>query len=212
MRNSFLQLRGVIFVLVMGCAASVAQNQTVLDSKAIFERTKAATVVVLTGEGVGRLTAMASGVMISRDGVLLTAWHAIKGASEVQIRLDNGEVFDHVELLGVDERRDVAAIRISAGALPSLTIGSTTNLAQGDSVYAVTNGGGLTWSASEGILSSLRTADELPNGESGYRLLQFSAPVAFGASGGPLVDRAGNLIGVITKGNGSSGFAVRLRA
>src|SRR5260370_29658534 len=90
------------------------------DANAIFEHTKAATVIILTGEGAGRLRSIATGILISKDGVLLTALHAVKGAAEVQVRMANGEVFDRVELLGSDERRDIAALKISAGPLPPL--------------------------------------------------------------------------------------------
>ena len=187
----------------------VAQEKTSTpDTKAIFEKTKAATVIILAGEGAGRLQSIATGVIISKDGVILTALHAVKGAAEVQVRLANGDVFDRVELLGSDERRDVAALKISAGGLPAISAGSTSALVQGDPVYAVTNGNGLTWSATEGILSAIRPADELPGAGSGFRLLQFTAPVASGSSGGALVDRSGELIGIITSSKGNSAFAI----
>src|ERR1700748_2944274 len=80
---------------------------------AIFDRTKAATVVVLAGEGAGRLRSVATGVIIAKSGVVLTAYHVIKGALEVQVRTADGEVFDRVLLTGFDERRDVAALKIS---------------------------------------------------------------------------------------------------
>jgi hypothetical protein len=180
-----------------------------LDAAAIFEHTKAATVIVLAGEGAGRLHSIATGVLISKDGVLLTALHAVKGAAEVQVRMANGDVFDRVELLGSDERRDIAALKISAGALPAMTTGSTSSLAQGDPVYAVTNAGGLAWSATQGILSAIRPADEVPGAGSGFRILQFNAPTAPGSSGGALVDRSGALIGIITGAAGSAAaFAV----
>jgi Trypsin-like peptidase domain len=150
--------------------------------------------------------------VISRDGVILTAFHAIKGAAEVQIRMPTGEVFDRVEFLNSDERRDVAALKISARAIPALMPGSTESLAQGDPVYAVTNANGLAWSASEGVLSAVRSADEVPGAGSGYRLFQFSAPIAPGSSGGALVDRSGSIIGIITRGNGSAGFAVPIES
>lgn len=198
------------FVALAALTVSLAAQQTAptLNSAAIFERTKAATVVILSGEGAGRLRSIATGVVISKDGVLLTALHAVKGAAEVQVRMANGEVFDRVELLGYDERRDVAALKISAGALPVLASASSADLAQGDPVYAVTNAGGLAWSATEGILSAVRPADEIPGAGSGFRLLQFSAPVAPGSSGGALVDRSGALIGIITSAKGSAGFAI----
>jgi len=188
------------------------QNSPPLNSNTIFERTKAATVVVLAGEGAGRLHSIATGVIVADAGVLLTAYHAIKGALEVQVRTASGEVFDRVVLTGFDERRDVAALKISAGGLPALTLGSTGNIAQGDPVYAVTNQNGLTWSATEGIVSAVRPADEIPGAGSGFRLVQFTAPVAPGSSGGALVDRSGALIGIITSGNGSTGFAIPIES
>jgi hypothetical protein len=184
------------------------QKPSSTDSKTLFESTKAATVIVLAGEGAGRLQSIASGVIISKDGVILTALHAIKGAAEVQVRMANGDVFDRVELLGTDERRDVAALKISAGGLPALAIGSTATLAAGDPVYAVTNASGLTWSATEGILSAIRPADEVPGAGTGFRLLQFTAPVAHGSSGGALVDKTGALIGIITSGKDNAAFAI----
>ncbi len=203
-------LRFVLAALTVTLAAQ--ETSPVPTATAIFERTKAATVIILTGEGAGRLRSIATGIIISRDGVLLTALHAIKDAAEVQVRMANGEVFDRVELLGYDERRDVAALKISTGNLPALASGSSVNLAQGDPVYAVTNAGGLAWSATEGILSAIRPAEEVPGAGSGFRLLQFSAPVAAGSSGGALVDRSGALIGIITSAKGSAGFAIPIES
>lgn len=203
-------MKALIAVLftVLPLLAAAQQSAGAPDSKAIFEHARAATVIILAGQGAGRLTSIATGVVISKDGVILTALHAIKGAAEVQVRMANGDVFDRVVLLGSDERRDVAALKISAGALPALVPGSTASLAQGDPVYAVTNADGLTWSATEGILSAIRPADEVPGAGSGFRLLQFTAPVAPGASGGALVDRSGVLVGIITGGKGAAAFAV----
>lgn len=185
---------------------------TQLSPQAIFEHTKAATVLVLSGAGAGRLNSIATGVLISKDGTILTSLHAIKGAQEVQVRLANGDVFDQVALVGTDERRDVAALKISAGALPVLSIGDSSTLIQGSRVYAVTNSSGLNWSATEGILSAIRPAEEVPGAGTGFRLLQFSAPVAPGASGGALVDGTGALVGIITGGKGNAAFAIPIES
>jgi hypothetical protein len=197
-----------VILAILSVSLIAQQTPSMPDADAIFERAKTATVIILAGEGAGRLRSMATGVVISKDGVLLTALHAIKGAAEVQVRMANGDVFDRVELLGYDERRDIAALKISAGGLAVLTPGSTTNLTQGAPVYAVTSAGGLAWSATEGILSAIRPADEVPGAGSGFRLLQFTAPIATGSSGGALVDRSGALIGIITVARGTAGFAV----
>jgi len=203
-------------VLQIFLAATLAGRltlaQDIPDAGTIFAHAKDATVVVLAGEGAGRLHAIATGVVISPDGVLLTALHAIKDAAEVQVRLATGEVFDNVQLLGSDERRDVAALKISARALPVLPPGDSARLNQGDPVYAITNSDGLTWSATQGIFSATRSAEEVPGAGSGFRMLQFTAPVAPGASGGALMDRSGALVGIITRGATSAAFAVPIES
>lgn len=198
----------VVISAVFAALPLSAQQAASPSATQILERAKSATVIVLAGEGAGRLHSIATGVIISKDGVILTALHAVKGAAEVQVRMANGEVFDRVELLGSDERRDVAALKIAAGGLPNLVPGSNAVLASGDPVYAVTNANGLAWSATQGIVSAVRPADEVPGAGSGFRLLQFSAPIAPGSSGGALVDKNGELVGIITGGTGNSGFAV----
>ena len=184
-----------------------AQSQS-SNSQVIFAQTKAATVLILSGQGAGRLTSIATGVIVSKNGDILTALHVVKGAAEVQVRTSAGDTYDQVALTGTDERRDIASLKVTAGGLPALSAGNSSNLAQGEPVYAVTNAGGLTWSATEGILSAIRPADDVPGAGSGFRLLQFTAPVAPGASGGALVDRTGALIGIITSREGSAAFAV----
>ena len=161
----------------------------------------------------GRVNSIATGVIISKDGVIFAPLHAVKGAAAVQVRLANGEIFDRVELLGSDERRDVAALKISAGALPALTRRRLRNPGPGSPVYAVTNSSGLTWSTTEGILYAISPAEEIPGAGSGFNLLRFTAAVAPGASGGALVDHNGALIGIITGPKGAaSPFAVPIES
>jgi hypothetical protein len=143
------------------------------------------------------------------NGVILTAYHAIKNANEVQVRLKTGEIYDQAVLIGIDERRDVAALKITATNLTTLPVGSGQDVAPGETVYVVSNSAGLPWSASKGVLAASRLADEIAGAGQGYRLLQFTAEVAGGSSGGPLVNSGGELIGVITGGvPGGPGFAV----
>ena len=194
-----MKLSLLVLIPFLCVGQSRTQDLVSPDSTQLFAQTTAATVIILAGEGAGRLRGVATGVAISKDGTILTAWHAVKGALEVQVRLSNGEVYDRVELVGTDERRDVAALQVTAGGLSFLTTAESLP-AQGDAVYAVTNANGLTFSATSGILSAIRPADEVPGAGTGFRLLQFTAPVAPGASGGALVNGKGQLIGIITVG------------
>lgn len=92
--------------------------------------------------------------------------HSVRNATSLQVRFRNGEVFDHVQLLGVDSRREVAAIRMA-------------------------NPAGWPWSVSNGVVSGARVADEVPGTGRGYRLIHYTAPSSPGSSGGVLFDRKG---------------------
>jgi hypothetical protein len=116
---------------------------------------------------------------------------------EVQVRLKSGEIYDQVELVASDERRDVAALRIPATGLPILPIGNSSNAASGATVFVVSNAVGLPWTASSGILSATRMADDVPGAGSGYRILQFTAPLSPGSSGGVLVDAEAKILGIV---------------
>jgi len=102
-----------------------------------------------------------------------------------------------VELIAADERRDVAALRIPATALPVLAMGNAASVPVGAPVFAVSNAAGLPWTASSGILSATRMADEVAGAGSGYGLLQFTAPMSPGSSGGVLVDAEARILGMI---------------
>ena len=101
----------------------IANAQTTapaLSGDQVVERVSPSAVSILVGKGDGQVAGVASGVIIRSDGVILTANHVVKGMREVQVRLKSGEIYDQVELLASDERRDVAALRVSATGLPVL--------------------------------------------------------------------------------------------
>ncbi len=190
-----------VFLLAALTAQAIAAQsiapQTSITGEQIAERVSPSVALILTGMGGGRLESAGSGLIVRADGVILTAYHLIKDAREVQVRLKNGEAYDKVQLIAFDERRDVAALRIPATNLPLLPIAETDNARPGERVYTVSNPQMLSWTASDGVLSAMRLADEVPGAGSGYRLLQFTAPVSGGSSGGVLVDARGGALGLI---------------
>ena len=199
-RIGVLILAGSLFPGIAGAQAAPIDAELVAHIST-------ATVVILSGEGAGRLSSISTGLIVRPNGVILTAYHAVKNAREVQVRLHTGDVYDQVVLIGSDERRDVAALRISARDLPTLPLGSGAEVKPGETAYVVSNSNGLGWSASKGIIAASRLADEIPGAGQGFRVLQFTAPVSAGTSGGPLVDSQGAVIGIITSGisSGSGG-------
>jgi hypothetical protein len=193
------QLLAIIAILVVPSSNLMGQtaNPQALSGEQVVERVSPSAVSILVGKGDGQVAGIASGVIIRSDGIILTANHVVKGMREVQVRLKNGETYDHVELITSDERRDVAALRIAAAGLPVLPMGNSANAASGATVYVVSNAVGLPWTASSGILSATRMADEVPGAGSGYRILQVTAPLAPGSSGGVLVDADAKILGIV---------------
>jgi Trypsin-like peptidase domain len=210
------RLRCLCSILTLLAFAHTAQGQapppTELSSEGVIARVAPSVAVILTGEGAGRLSGVGSGVIVRSDGVILTAYHVIKDAREVQVRLKTGEMYDHVELVAVDERRDVAAIRIPAVALPALPVAPLEEVRPGEPIFIVSNPSGLTWSASAGVLSAVRPVEEVLTTQSGYRVLQFTAPVSPGSSGGAVVDSKGRVVGIVvfSKRGQALNFAVPL--
>ncbi len=168
-----------------------------LSGDQIVDKASPAVVLILAGPGDGRVAAIGSGLIVRSDGVVLTANHVVKGMRELQVRLKNGDIYDRVELIAADERRDIAALRVPATGLTVPAVANSGEVRAGAPVYVVSNGAGLPWTASSGVLSATRMADDVPGAGSGYRLLQFTAPLSPGSSGGVLVDAQARALGIV---------------
>ena len=179
------------------CGAMAQTAETALSGDQIVDRVSPAVVLILVSSGDGRVSGIGSGLIVRSDGIVLTANHVVKGMREVQVRLKSGDVYDRVELIAADERRDVAALRIPATGLTVMPTANSSEARPGSSVYVVSNGAGLPWTASSGVLSAARVADEVPGAGNGYRLLQFTAALSPGSSGGVLVDAQARALGIV---------------
>ena len=205
------------FVLLVFSGPTLLTGQTpspALAGTEVVELANPSVALVLFGES-GGTQGYATAVVVRSDGVLLTAYHAVKNAREVQVRLKNGEVFDRVELIAYDDRRDVAALRIPATGLTAVQTGGLPDARAGLPVYVISHAAGLTWSASSGIVSGVRMAEDIPGAGSGYRVVQFTAPVSPGSSGGVLADAQGRAVGIVVgalPGGQNLNFAVPLES
>lgn len=195
-----ISLMLTLFVLGFSHATVFAQQTNLLtenlSNEKVVEKITPSVVMILTGKGAGVLDKVGSGVVVRSDGVILTAYHVVKDATQVQIRFKNGEIYDKVNLIGFDERRDVAALKIPATNLPAAVI-ETDDSKIGGKVFVISNPQSLSWSVADGLLSAVRMADEIPSAGRGFKVLQFSAPVSPGSSGGLLTDEKGQAIGLI---------------
>lgn len=154
---------------------------------------------------------LGSGVIIDAEkGLILTNHHVINGADEIQITLEDGREFT-AEIVGSDEKTDVAVLKVDAQNLSALPLGDSDQLRVGDFVVAIGNPFSLGHSVTSGIVSA--------KGRSGLGIEQYEdfiqtdAAINPGNSGGALVNLKGELIGINTailgpKGNIGIGFAI----
>jgi putative serine protease PepD len=147
-------------------------------------------------------------MIISSDGLILTNAHVLAGATSITVTFDGQTSTHAATLVGEDAAKDIALIKVSGeSGLPTVTLASSTGVQTGDSVLAIGNAldlqsGGFT--VSNGIISGLNRAITTDNDENLTGLLQTSAAISSGDSGGALVDAAGQVIGMNTAAASSS--------
>jgi S1-C subfamily serine protease len=134
---------------------------------------------------------LGSGFIISKNGRIITNLHVIRDMKTAIVRVANGEIFDSLSVLAVDERRDIAVVQIPGFNLPPLELGDSDVLTVGEPLVVVGTPRGLEGTVTAGILSSVRDSGE------GFKVLQTDAGVNPGNSGGPLLNNKGQVIGVV---------------
>jgi serine protease Do len=148
-----------------------------------------------------------SGFLIREDGYLVTNAHVVSDAERIQVRLHDGRRLD-ARLVGLDERVDLALLKVEATGLPVAVLGDSNRTRVGEFVLALGHPFGLEQTVSFGIVS--RKGAPIQVASPGFEFIQTDAAVNPGNSGGPLVNMAGEVVGVNSMAaiNGSIGFAI----
>src|SRR3954468_4199086 len=153
-----------------------------------------------------------SGFVIDKDGHILTNYHVIADARQVEVTLHNRKKY-RATVVGTDPAHDLAVIQIKAPDLVPAVLGDSRNLQVGQKVYAIGNPFGLAGTMTRGIVSSIRPVRE-PNGATIDEAIQTDAAINPGNSGGPLMNWHGEVIGINTMilssvgQNAGIGFAI----
>jgi S1-C subfamily serine protease len=137
-----------------------------------------------------------SGFVIDKDGHILTNYHVIANARQVEVTLHNRKKYK-ATIVGTDKSHDLAIVQIKAPDLLPMTLGDSTNLQVGQKVYAIGNPFGLAGTLTRGIVSSIRQVQE-PDGLVIDEAIQTDAAINPGNSGGPLLNWHGEVIGINT--------------
>ena len=139
------------------------------------------------GQGVG------SGFIISEDGYILTNAHVVTGADEVTVRLADAKREFRAKVIGTDERTDIAVLKVDANGLPTMPLGDSSKLEPGQWVAAIGSPFGFANTVTAGIVSA--TERSLP-AETYVPFIQTDVAVNPGNSGGPLLNLAGEAVGI----------------
>jgi serine protease Do len=151
-----------------------------------------------------------SGVIVTKDGYILTNHHVVDGAEEVKIALQDGREFS-AKVIGKDPKTDVAVVKVDATNLPAIELGDSDQIEVGDLVLAVGNPFGIGQTVTLGMVSATRRG---ALGLDYEDFIQTDAAINPGNSGGALVDLEGRLAGINTAilsrsgGNQGIGFAI----
>jgi S1-C subfamily serine protease len=137
-----------------------------------------------------------SGFVIDKDGHILTNYHVIADARQIEVTLHNRKKY-RATIVGTDREHDLAVVQIKAPDLVPMVLGDSRNLQVGQKVYAIGNPFGLSGTLTSGIVSSIRPVKE-PDGMVIDEAIQTDAAINPGNSGGPLLNWHGEVIGINT--------------
>ncbi len=160
-----------------------------------------------------RKAGQGAGVVIDASGYILTNYHVIRDSTRVLVRLSDGRRINGVEITGADPATDLAVLRVEAEGLIPATWGDSDKLQTGEWVLAVGNPFGLERTVTAGIVSAKHRRDIVQSRDVRYQdFLQTDAAVNPGNSGGPLVNKQGEVVGITTAIVGETfqgvGFAI----
>lgn len=149
--------------------------------------------------GEEKTSGVGTGVVINADGAILTAHHVVDGALAIRVSFADGTEAT-ARIISAEPENDIAVLMAdrSPEVIVPAVMGSTGSLRVGDEAFAVGHPLGLAGSMSAGVISGLDRSIPVPGGRTLEGLIQFDAAVNPGNSGGPLLNRNGQVIGIVT--------------
>ena len=206
--------------------AALTVTSTTTDETAVIAEAQKSVVTITTSTatssafGRGTTGGVGSGIIVSSDGLILTNAHVVAGADSLTVQLADGRKLPGT-VVSSDTAADLATVRVQASGLTAAHLGKSSTIKVGESVVAIgTPLGEYTDTVTAGIISATDRTITVAGDRRGQSaqlsgLLQTDAAINPGNSGGPLIDAAGNVIGVVTAGSESAqgiGFAIPIDA
>lgn len=209
MRRVLLLVAGAVGLVSCGTPKDAHSPRMRMTPKDIVQQSSDGIVVIQAGDD-----KIGSGFIVDSTGLVATNLHVVASEKEIKVKLHDGSSQQVTQVVGYDPDRDLALLRIKPPrSLVSLRLGDSDQMTAGDQIVAIGNPLGVfEYSVSSGLVSQRRTLctkDEVITDREGnkverkcpvggFELLQISAPISQGSSGGPLFNQYGEVIGVTT--------------
>lgn len=195
--------------LFLCCAASPAtaatkKKQKPLPAPEIFKLCAPAIASLDVFDENHKPLGTATGFVVTPEGRIMTNLHVIQGARYMAVRLANGDIYDAVDVVETDSRRDIAILKIKAIKLAVLEMGDSDEVEPGEAIYSIGNASGLSNTLQQGVVSGIRQMD-------GSRWIQVAASINPGNSGSPILNGRGQVVGIAKgrqKDSENIGFAI----
>jgi tetratricopeptide (TPR) repeat protein len=161
------------------------------DAEKIFQENSKAVVVVVTLDEKGEPMGQGSGFIVRPDGAIVTNYHVISDAKDIKVKIGE-KILDIEGLIHADKENDLVILKAKGENLPTVKLGDLEKAHIGEKIYVISSPKGMENTISDGLLSGIREIDEK------RKILQITAPVSPGSSGGPVFNNNGEVIGIAT--------------
>jgi tetratricopeptide (TPR) repeat protein len=161
------------------------------DGNDIYRRNSPAVVVMIALDSLKRPMSQGSGFIVREDGAVVTNYHVINLADDIKVAV-GGRIRNTAGVLYADPENDFAIVKLEEGKYPFVILGDADSLQVGERIFVIGSPRGLENTISEGLLSGIRRVD------SARKVLQMTAPISPGSSGGPVFNEKGEVVGIAT--------------
>jgi hypothetical protein len=182
-----------LLLVALSVAAASQAPRGKRDIPTITREASKAVVLVIASDKNGKEIRQGSGFIVSRNGQVVTNYHVVERASTVVIKFSDGAFYLVDGFLAIDEENDIAVLKASGKNFPIVPLGDSNQVQAGEEVVAIGSPLALESTVSNGIISAIREV-----GDENKRMLQVTAPISPGSSGGPLFNMRGEVIGITT--------------